>query len=67
MLTHNEHWPFDCGPKPGNFMQLSIDDLGVKCLCREHNQELSHLDQASIDLNNSGFVNWKSFVMHGRN
>lgn len=39
-------------PLPENRRTVHIDDLVAKTLCRKHNQALSHLDQAFIDLVN---------------
>ncbi len=48
--TVNVAGPLPSAMTPG---MRHINDLVTKCLCRKHNQELSPLDQALIDLFNS--------------
>jgi hypothetical protein len=40
-------------PLPENRRNIHIDDLVAKTLCRRHNRELDHLDQALIDFVNA--------------
>lgn len=39
-------------PVPPELRTMHIDDLVARTLCKKHNEELSHLDQAFIDLVN---------------